>query len=101
MTDVRVGEGEGDGEVRGEGKGPTPMVSGIVGSLDFYIQACKHNGIQIFSTLGFKPNVSTINYSGMNPTFFSMNMDPARLKKNPDPHPTLFLNEKNIYIFIF
>ena len=62
MTDVRVGEGEGDGEVRGEGKGPTPMVSGIVGSLDFYIQACKHNGIQIFSTLGFKPNVSTINY---------------------------------------
>ena len=52
VTEVRVGEGEGDGEVRGEGKGPTPIVSGIVGSLDFYTQACKHIGIQISSTLG-------------------------------------------------
>ena len=29
----RVGDGEGEGEVRGEGKGPTPMVSGVMGSL--------------------------------------------------------------------
>ena len=29
----RVGEGEWEGEVRGEGKGPTPMVSGVMGSL--------------------------------------------------------------------
>lgn len=29
----RVGEGLGEGEVLGDGKGPTPMVSGVIGSV--------------------------------------------------------------------
>jgi len=32
MEDL-VGDGLGEGEVRGEGNGPTPMVSGVIGSV--------------------------------------------------------------------
>ena len=37
-----------------------------------------------------------------NPTFFSMDLNPAQLEINPDPAPDLTLNrneEKNIFIF--
>ena len=41
---------------------------------------------------------NTKNSAGMRIKLFSLDPDPAQLKNNPDPYPTLIRNEEKIYI---